>query len=300
LALFETPLPNLLYRGKVRDTFDLGEDLLLMVATDRISAFDVVLPTGIPDKGYVLSRLSEFWFARTRNIVPNHLVGMAGDVASLGAVAQHPLLKTLPPQIARQAMVVHKAERIDVECVVRAYLAGSAWAEYRKLGTIAGEPAPEGLQEGGRLPQLLFTPTTKAETGHDMPMTKQEVSDLVGADTAQLMQETSFAVFRFAHDFARRQGIIIADTKMEFGFVGGQFTLIDELLTPDSSRFWDADGYDPGRPQPNYDKQFVRDWLLNSGWNQEPPAPELPENIVLRTKDRYLGALQRLTGQTLP
>ena len=300
MPLLETPLPNLLYRGKVRDTFDLGDDLLLMVATDRISAFDVVLPTGIPDKGYVLSRLSEFWFARTRHIVPNHLVGMAGDDDSLGTVAQHPLLQSLPPEVARQAMVVRKAERIDVECVVRAYLAGSAWAEYRKQGTIAGEPAPKGLQEGGRLPQLLFTPTTKAETGHDMPMTRQEVADMVGTETAQLMQETSFAVFQFAHDYARRQGIIIADTKMEFGFVNGQFTLIDELLTPDSSRFWDADGYAPGRPQPNYDKQFVRDWLLNSGWNQEPPGPELPENVVRQTWDRYLGALQRLTGQTLP
>jgi phosphoribosylaminoimidazole-succinocarboxamide synthase len=300
MPLLETPLPDLLYRGKVRDTFDLGDGLLLMVATDRISAFDVVLPNGIPDKGYVLARLSRFWFQRTRHLVPNHLLGLADDPEALGTVAAHPKIKTLPPEIARQAMVVRRAQRIDVECVVRAYLAGSAWAEYQEHGTIAGQRAQAGLREGEQLPELLFTPTTKAEQGHDMPMTMDEVSKLAGEEMSERLREISFAVFQFAHDYAEKQGIIIADTKMEFGLIDGHLTLIDELLTPDSSRFWESAGYSPGQAQPNYDKQFVRDWLLESGWNREPPAPKLPNEVVSRTTERYLAALGRLTAETTP
>ena len=300
MPLLETPLPDLLHRGKVRDSFDLGGGLLLMVSTDRISAFDVVLPSGIPYKGYVLSRLSKFWFERTGHIVPNHLVGMADDTAALGTLADHPKIRALPPDVSRQAMVVRWAKRVNVECVVRAYLAGSAWGEYREHGTIGGEPAPSGLREGDLLPQLLFTPTTKAEEGHDLPISMEEVGRLAGDQMPEQLKKTSFQLFRFAQEYAREKGIIIADTKMEFGFVDdGQLILIDELLTPNCSRFWDQAGYEPGRSQPNFDKQFVRDWLLQSGWNMEPPAPELPDEVVGKTTERYLMALERLTGETV-
>jgi len=298
-ALLDTPLPNRLYRGKVRDTYDLGGGLLLMVATDRISAFDVVMPNGIPDKGYVLSRMSRFWFEQTTHIVPNHLVGMADDPGSLGATAGHPLIENLPREIARQASVVRRAKRIDVECVVRAYLTGSALSEYNKTGTIFGAPAPKGLRDGDRLPELMFTPTTKAETGHDMPMTMEDVENLAGTELARRLKDVTFTVFQFAHDHALRRGIILADTKMEFGMLDGQLILIDELLTPDSSRFWDATGYAPGKSQPNFDKQFVRDYLVKSGWNREPPAPVLPDDIVAKTRERYLQAYERLTGHKL-
>ncbi len=304
MVLLETDLPDLLYRGKVRDTFDLsdgalGDGLLLMVATDRISAFDVVMPNGIPDKGYVLSRLSAFWFERTKHLVPNHLVAMADDASSLGELAAHPTLQALPPEVARQAMVVRRAQRVDVECVVRGYLAGSGWAEYQEKGTIGGHPAPTGLREGDRLPELLFTPTTKAEVGHDELISMEEVERIAGRELAERLRRTTLDVFRFAHDYARERGIILADTKMEFGLVDGQLILIDELLTPDSSRFWDVDGYAPGRAQPNFDKQFVRDWLLSTGWDREPPAPELPAEVVAKTRERYLEAYRLLTGEPL-
>ena len=304
MVLLETDLPDLLYRGKVRDTFDLsngdlGDGLLLMVATDRISAFDVVMPNGIPDKGYVLSRLSAFWFERTKHLLPNHLVAMADDVSSLGELAAHPTLRALPPAVARQAMVVRRAQRVDVECVARGYLAGSGWAEYQEKGTIGGHPAPTGLREGDRLPELLFTPTTKAEVGHDELISMEEVERIAGREVAERLRRTTLDVFRFAHDYARERGIILADTKMEFGLVDGQLILIDELLTPDSSRFWDVDRYAPGRAQPNFDKQFVRDWLLSTGWDREPPAPELPAEVVAKTRERYLEAYRLLTGEPL-
>ena len=299
MALLETGLPDILYRGKVRDTFDLGDGLLLMIATDRVSAFDVVLPTGIADKGRVLARMSRFWFDMTQHIVPNHLVALADDKHGLGSLADHPLLRSLAPQVAAQAMVVHRAERLDVECVVRAYLAGSALVEYEKSGTLFGEEAPSGLREADRLPELKFTPTTKAEAGHDEPMNMTEVANLVGKEMAGRLQETSFAVFQHAHDYALSKGIIIADTKFEFGTVNGDLTLIDEVLTPDSSRFWDAKNYAPGQSQPNFDKQFVRDYLLSTGWDREPPAPELPDHVVTKTRGRYMDAYRRLVGQDL-
>ena len=196
-------------------------------------------------------------------------------------------------------MVVKRAERIDVECVVRGFITGSAWSEYRRSGTVQGDPMPEGMREGDPFPEVLFTPTTKAEVGHDENMSFDEVVDMVGLDMANRLRDTTIEVYAFARDFARQLGIIIADTKMEFGVVDGELILIDELLTPDSSRFWDASGYEPGKSQPNYDKQFVRDWLDEAGWDHEPPAPELPENVVLRTSERYAEAFVRLTGGTL-
>ena len=299
MPLLETALPDLLYRGKVRDTYDLGNGLLLMVATDRISAFDVVLPTGIPDKGRILALMSKFWFGRTQHIVPNHFVGMADDPGAIGELAAHPRIASLPEEIARQAMVVRRAERIDVECVVRAYLAGSALMEYERSGTLFGQAVPVGMRDGEMLPELAFTPTTKAEEGHDQNMTSRQVVDMVGTSLARQLEETSKAIYRFAHDFTRDRDVILADTKLEFGLIGEELTLIDELLTPDSSRFWDAAGYKPGRSQPSFDKQFVRDWLTEQGWNQSPPAPELAPDIVEKTGQRYLEAYQRLTGTTL-
>ena len=287
-ALMESPLPDLMYRGKVRDTHDLGEEFL-MVATDRISAFDVVMPNGIPDKGAVLSQISAFWFDKTGHLVPNHLIDMGGARQDLG----------LSEDMQRRSMIVKKADRIDVECIVRGYITGSAWSEYRKTGTVQDKPMQEGLVEGDKFPEPLFTPTTKAEVGHDENMSWEEVVDMVGADTAARLRDTSIDVFNFAHDFAIERGIILADTKMEFGFIDGELSLIDELLTPDSSRFWDAEGYAPGKSQPNFDKQFVRDYLDSVGWDHEPPAPALPDDIVAKTRERYLAAFKRLTGSDL-
>lgn len=295
-ALMETRLPNLMYRGKVRDTYSLDDETLLMVASDRISAFDVVLPTGIPLKGLVLSRISSFWFDKTSHLIPNHLIAM-GD--SPGAIPAGSPVGEVPEGIARQAMVVKKADRVDVECIVRGYLAGSAWAEYRKEGTVFGKPMPAGLKEGQIFPEPIFTPTTKAEEGHDENISLEEVRDMVGEDVARQLEEKSIAVYEFARDYASSKGIILADTKLEFGFVDGELILIDEIFTPDSSRFWDMEGYEPGKDQPSFDKQYVRDWLVDQGWDKEPPAPELPEEIVENTSARYQEAFRRLTGMEL-
>ena len=289
VVIKESSLPNLVYRGKVRDTHDLGEGLFLMVATDRISAFDVVLPTAIPDKGAVLCQLSAFWFEKTAELVPNHFVALGESRPDLVS----------DRELARRAMVVRKAERLDVECIARGYITGSAWSEYRKSGTVSGQPMAAGLREGDRFPEPLFTPTTKAEEGHDENMTTQEVESLVGHDMASMLADKTKEIYEFARKLALSSGIIIADTKMEFGLIDGELTLIDELLTPDSSRFWDAEGYAPGKSQPNFDKQFVRDWLDSQQWDHEPPAPELPEDIVEKTRLRYVEAAQRLTGATL-
>jgi len=295
--LLETALPNRLHRGKVRDTYDLGGGLLLMIATDRISAFDVVMPNGIPGKGLLLSRMSAFWFGKTAHIVPNHLVAMAD---APGAMPKGAPVGPLPPRIARHAMVVRRAKRVDVECIVRGYLAGSAWAEYKKQGTIFGQPAPKGLLEGHKFERPIFTPSTKAEAGHDENMSLKEVERMVGPKVTKELEEKSIAVYSFARDYAAQRGLVLADTKFEFGFVGDKLILIDELLTPDSSRFWDARGYKPGQSQPNFDKQFVRDWLLSTGWNREPPAPALPADIVEKTAVRYQEAYRRITGESIP
>ena len=298
--LLETPLPDRLYRGKVRDTYDLGDGLLLMVATDRISAFDVVLPDGIPAKGRVLSRMSQFWFEQTENIVPNHFIGLADDPEVQDRFKDNELIKNLPVEVARQATIVKRAERIDAECVVRAYLTGSALVDYDSTGTIFGVEMPSGLQDGSKLPDLMFTPTTKAEVGHDEPVTIAELGEMVGIELASRLQELSFAVFQRAHDIALDRGIMLADTKFEFGMHDGQIILIDEVLTPDSSRFWDASGHNPGKSQPNFDKQFVRDWLLTQkDWDRTPPAPSLPAEIIEKTRESYLVAYLRLVGTPL-
>ena len=295
--LMETRLPNLLYRGKVRDTYDLGGGRLLMVASDRISAFDVVLPTGIPKKGLVLSRMSAFWFQQTSHLVPNHVIAMADEP---GALPDGSPVGNVPLEVARQAMVVRRAQRVDIECIVRGYLAGSAWAEYQKQGTVFGKAMPKGLLEGQMFPAPIFTPTTKAEEGHDENISIKEVEDMVGVQVAKDLEEKSIAVYQYARDYASERGIILADTKLEFGFVDGQMILIDEIFTPDSSRFWDTQGYRPGSSQPNFDKQYVRDWLIAQGWNREPPAPPLPQDVVDKTVERYQEAYRRLTGLELP
>ena len=288
-TLIETNLPNPFHRGKVRDTYSLDENTLLMVATDRISAFDVVLPTGIPDKGAVLGQISAFWFDLTSHMIPNHMIALASDRPDLD----------IPPEIARRAMVVKKAQRLDVECVARGLITGSAWSEYKRSGTVQSHPMPEGLREGDPFPEVLFTPTTKAEIGHDENMSFDEVIDMVGADLANQLRDKTIEIFNFGREFAETKGIILADTKFEFGLIDDELILIDELLTPDSSRFWDAEGYAPGKSQPSYDKQFVRDWLDEAGWDHEPPAPELPDDIVEKTRQRYLEAYSKLTGAAL-
>jgi phosphoribosylaminoimidazole-succinocarboxamide synthase len=295
--LLQTDLPNLLYRGKVRDTYRLSRKELLLVATDRVSAFDVVLPTGIPDKGLVLNQLSAFWFERTKHLVPNHMIEVVGDVRLLDSYRSLTGCTLFPTYLRDRSMIVLKAERIDVECVVRGYLSGSAWAEYRKHGTISGKPMAEGLQESDKLPQPLFTPTTKEDDGHDKPITIEQMANLIGDDLTQEIMAISLSVYLFAEDYARGRGIIIADTKMEFGMIDDKLHLIDELLTPDSSRFWDMGKYAPGGPQPSFDKQPLRDWLAASGWNKEPPAPELPPEIVEQMAERYREAYRRLTGE---
>jgi len=289
------PLP-LFCRGKVRDTYDLG-DKLLIISTDRISAFDVVLPDPIPDKGLVLNQLSCFWFEKTRHVMPNHLVAPVDTPDSLKRY--FPSEITPPDYLIGRSMITLKAERVPVECVVRGYISGSAWAEYKEAGTISGITAPKGLQESQQLPEPLFTPTTKAEAGHDEPLSKNELEDLVGKTTAHDLEEKSLAVYRYAREYARERGTIIADTKFEFGIVDGKLIIIDELLTPDSSRFWATAQYTVGRSQPSFDKQPVRDWLAASGWNKEPPAPVLPPEVIKATTSRYVEAYQRLTGRTL-
>ncbi|MBA7647557.1 Phosphoribosylaminoimidazole-succinocarboxamide synthase [subsurface metagenome] len=298
-VLWNTDLPlTLFFRGKVRDTYDLG-DRLLIVATDRISAFDVVLPCGIPDKGLVLNQLSVFWFNQTAGLTPNHLIETIDDVHSLDAYLPAHSRFSYPSYLAGRSVIVKKAKRIPIECVVRGYLSGSAWAEYQQYGTISGMPLAKGLKQSQELPQPLFTPTTKAETGHDEPLTMDEVKRLVGEALAEEIRERSLAIYNYAQQYAQTRGIIIADTKMEFGLDNDKPILIDELLTPDSSRLWDAELYTIGQEQPSYDKQPVRDWLIQAGWDKEPPAPTLPPEVITSTTERYQQAYYKLTGREL-
>ncbi len=298
-VLINTNLPLPLFiRGKVRDTYDLG-NLLLIIATDRISAFDSVLPCGIPNKGLVLNQLSAFWFEKAKNLVPHHLIEVVDDVHCLDAYLPVESRFPYPSYLAGRSMIVKKAKRIPIECVVRGYLSGSAWAEYQQQGTVSGFLLPKGLQESQELPQPLFTPTTKAESGHDLPLSMDEMKRLAGEALAEEMKEESLTIYSYARQYARARGIIIADTKMEFGLDNNKPILIDELLTPDSSRFWDANLYEIGRSQPSYDKQPVRDWLIKSGWNKEPPAPMLPPEVIEATTNRYQQAYERLTGRKL-
>ena len=294
----ETNFAGLLHRGKVRDTYDLGNRLLLMVATDRISAFDIVLPTPVPDKGVILANLSKFWFSETEHLLSNHLVAMADSPEGKEIIATSGNL-ILPEEVISRSMIVQLADRVDVECVARGYITGSAWAEYKRTGTVNGQEMPVGLVEGDRFPEPLFTPTTKADEGHDEPISIEELCGQVGEEFANTLQRTTLSIYQWAHDFALSRGIIIADTKIEFGLRDEKLIIIDELLTPDSSRFWDKASYQPGQSPPNFDKQFVRDWLTESGWDREPPAPELSDEVIQYTRARYLDAYSYLTGKTL-
>jgi len=299
-VLLETNLPlSLFRRGKVRDVYDLG-DKLLIVSTDRISAFDVVLPCGIPDKGKVLNQLSAFWFEKTANILPNHFIKVVDSNVVLNEVKDLPSQPgELPDFLIGRSMLVAKAERIPVECVVRGYLSGSAWVEYKETGKAGHINLPSGMKESQELSKPIFTPTTKGETEHDRPLTNQDIKDLGVENIFVELEQKSLLIYGYARDYARTRGIIIADTKFEFGFIDGQLVLIDELLTPDSSRFWDVSQYKVGYPQPSFDKQFVRDWLSASGWNKEPPAPMLPPEVIEGTSKRYREVYNRLTGGVL-
>lgn len=271
--------------GKVREMYAIGEDRLLMVASDRVSAFDVVMDEPIPGKGAVLTALSRFWFQRTRDVVPNHLI------------SDDP--RDVPVDVSAfigRWLLVRRADRIDIECVVRGYLAGSAWAEYRRSGTVVGEPLPSGLLESERLERPIFTPAIKAETGHDENISRGRLASLLGEETATQLETLSIALYEVGAAHASQRGLILADTKFEFGKIDGQVTLIDELMTPDSSRYWPADGYAPGRPQPSFDKQFLRDYLDASGWNKEPPPPPLAPEVIQGTAERYQEALRRITS----
>ena len=262
--------------GKVRELYALDDERLLLVASDRISTFDVVLPTEIPDKGRVLTGLSGFWFARTRDIVPNHLLGLRADGRSTEC---------------------RRLEMLPIECVVRGYLSGSGWKDYRATGSVCGHALPEGLVESARLPEPIFTPATKAQEGHDENITREQAAELVGEELLVEVERITLALYRFAAEHASERGIVIADTKFELGLDGERrLTLGDEALTPDSSRFWPADGYAPGGPQPSYDKQFVRDFCEATGWAKEPPGPELPPDVVDGTRARYVEAFERITG----
>jgi phosphoribosylaminoimidazole-succinocarboxamide synthase len=283
-------LAELHAQGKVRDIFEAGPDRLVMVATDRISAFDVVLPQPIPAKGQVLTGFSLYWFERTRDIVPNHLITAAA------AELPDPFLAEAA-ELAGRAMVVRRATVIPIECVARGYLAGSGWKEYRSTGRVCDIELPQGLRESDRLPEPIFTPATKEATGHDVNISLEEMGDRVGRGLAERLREITLALYEFAAAHALERGIVVADTKFEFGFAGGELLLIDEVLTPDSSRFWPADRYVPGGAQPSFDKQLVRDWLDASGWNHEPPPPDLPRDLVEQTAARYREAYRRITGE---
>jgi len=291
--LTETELPLKLFaRGKVRDTYEISDDRLLMVATDRISAFDHVLPNGIPDRGKVLTQLSIFWFSQTHTFQDNHLVsGMVPDLP--------PALRDHREQLAGRFMIVRKAKRIDFECVVRGYLAGSAWKEYEQSHTLAGDEMPPGLRQSEKLAYPIFSPATKAETGHDENVTFAQMKKEIGDDLAAKLRDASLELYKHASEHAERRGIIVADTKFEFGLIDGEPILIDEALTPDSSRFWDATKYVIGTSPESFDKQFVRDWLERSGWDKESEPPALPNDIVVQTRERYLTAYQRLVGKPL-
>jgi phosphoribosylaminoimidazole-succinocarboxamide synthase len=285
-VLLESDLKTyrLFARGKVRDVYEDG-DRLLIVATDRISAFDYILPTGIPEKGRVLTQMTLFWLEYLKDLVPNHFLS-----ADTGA---------LPPEFAGRSMWVKRADMFQVECVARGYLVGSGWKDYQRTGAVCGIALPAGLRESDALPHPIFTPATKAVTGHDENISFEEMAEIVGDEAAGELRDLTLDIYKKAADYARTRGIIIADTKLEFGTVGGRIILADEVLTPDSSRFWPLDTYAPGRAQPSYDKQFVRDYLESIHWNKQPPAPALPEDIARRTSDKYKEAYRELTGREL-
>ena len=280
---------RLVHRGKVRETYEVDDRHLLLVATDRLSAFDVVFEQAIPDKGALLTRLSTWWFGELADLGRSHFV--SADPSDLPEPARD-------PEMAPRSMLVRRAERVDAECVVRGYLAGSGWVEYQRSGSVTGHELPSGLREADRLPEPIFTPSTKAEVGHDENITRAELARMVGADLAEELERRSIALYVEAARRAEAVGLILADTKFEFGFIDGELAVIDEVLTPDSSRFWDGERYAPGQSPPSFDKQFVRDFVAASGWNREPPAPTLPDEVIEGTRDRYVAAYERLTGRS--
>lgn len=293
MVLLQSNLPGIRFhaRGKVRDIYDLGEHFLI-VTSDRLSAFDVVLPTGIPNKGKVLTQMSSFWFDFFREDVPNHLVGTrAADFPR----QLHPFLD----QLEGRSVLVRKAKVFPIECVVRGFLAGSGWKDYTRTGMVSGIRLPAGMRESDRLPEPIFTPATKAESGHDENISEAGAGEIVGADTIRQLKDLSLGIYNKAVEYAIARGIIICDTKFEFGVIGGRITIVDEMLTPDSSRFWPSSKYEPGKSQSSFDKQFVRDYLERIGWNKTPPAPELPPDIVAATSAKYVEALRALTGMEL-
>jgi len=287
----EIPEARLLSRGKVRDIYDANE-YILIVTTDRISAFDVVMNEGIPYKGIVLTQLSIFWFKKTADIIPNHFV--------TDKLEEYPEPFNQYGDILKgRSMLVKKANPFPIECIVRGYLAGSGWKEYQKSGSVHGIPLPEGLQNSSQLPQPLFTPSTKAESGHDINISYEQMEKLIGTDLSNLLKEASIRLYKFGAEYARNKGIIIADTKFEFGLLNGDIILIDEILTPDSSRFWPAEAYEPGKSQPSFDKQYVRDYLESLDWDKTPPPPSLPDDIVENTSKKYQEILKILTGRSV-
>jgi phosphoribosylaminoimidazole-succinocarboxamide synthase len=290
MTLTESTIPGLelLHRGKVRETYAVGDDRLLLVATDRLSAFDVVFEQPIPDKGRLLTALSAYWFRRLEPLGPTHSLSI--DPADFPDAAR-------APELAGRVTLARRAVRIDAECVVRGYLAGSGWAEYGVGGEVGGHRLPAGLREAERLPEPIFTPSTKAEVGHDENITRAQLAKMVGADLARELEERSLALYRAGAQRAAEVGLVLADTKFEFGWIDGKVALIDELLTPDSSRFWDVAAYAPGASPASFDKQYVRDFVAASGWNREPPAPRLPATVIDGTRERYTTAYERLTGE---
>ena len=291
--LMKIDLPGIpkIKSGKVRELFDLG-DALLMVATDRISAFDCIMPNGIPRKGEVLTQISHFWFAKFSGLVPNHLLAKQNEPLP-------PQLRQFSATLDRRSMIVRKAKPLAIECVVRGYLAGSGWKEYQQSQTVCGISLPAGLTESAQLAEPVFTPATKAETGHDENIPFERAQEIAGAEIAEEARALSLQIYRAARAYARERGIIIADTKFEFGLFEGKLILIDEVLTPDSSRFWPADQYEAGRSQPSFDKQYLRDYLERIKWNKREPAPHLPDYVVQKTQEKYLEAYTRLTGRKL-
>jgi phosphoribosylaminoimidazole-succinocarboxamide synthase len=287
----DIPEATLFRRGKVRDVYAVG-DQLLIVATDRLSAFDVVLPNAIPNKGAVLTALSLFWFDFLKDTVTNHLISTDVDTYP-------PPLPAYREQLAGRSMLVSRAEVFPIECVARGYLSGSGWKEYQVTGEVCGIKLPEGLQEAARLPEVIFTPATKAESGHDLNISEAEMTNIVGSDATRKLKELTLAIYTKAAAYADTRGMIIADTKFEFGVKDGQVILVDEALTPDSSRFWAKDLYEPGHAQPSFDKQFVRDYLETLDWNKQPPGPVLPDEVVQRTSEKYLEAYNLLTGRSI-
>ncbi|MFH1683928.1 MAG: phosphoribosylaminoimidazolesuccinocarboxamide synthase [Candidatus Margulisiibacteriota bacterium] len=293
LLNIDLPGIKLFKKGKVRNVFDLG-DKLLLVASDRISAFDSVMPNGIPDKGKILTQISAFWFDYTKSIIDNHMISANVNDFPEEITIHQDIKKVLD----KRSMLGKKTESIDIECVARGYLSGSAWKEYQESSSVCGIKLPAGLKESDKLPEPIFTPATKAASGHDINISEKEMMDIVGTEVGNFLKEKTLAVYSKARDYADSKGMIIADTKFEFGKSDNKIILIDEILTPDSSRFWPKDTYKPGGQQPSYDKQFVRDYLIAIKWDKEPPAPRLSEEVVAKTREKYLEAYKRLTGRT--